>query len=478
MRYDTVLRMADVRAAIRASLGQLLLFLVSLLLVSVLLILWVARHHAKPIEAISGLLAPGDDARKDELTRISTGIRHLTRANSELSSRLDESLPMQRHDFVLRFFKGRFASPADTAAAAERIGLDIRKQYYAAILCSPSADQDRPFEMSREPFSSLADVTAAGVELVAMKAILYLAFANDPDMLGTLAEMIRRESGNDETACVTAISAVHSRMEEAPAAYLEAAAAYDNRFVMGHSQVLAYTDISSSLEGILPRAQKITNSISQALALNNRDLLDSRISELLRFLKNTNMSPFAFRMIYNNVIDTLTRDQAAKLAGHDARDFYDIFSLTSCQSIDDLDELLRRLCDHLLSGEAPAEDPAAEPAGDEIDQAIRYIDTHFTDPEISMTAIAESIDLSTTRLSLSFKERMGMTPSDYLTLLRCERARDLLENTDQTIREISTLVGYYDAGSFIRRFKQVTGETPLQYRRTRRPGKESTNEEE
>ena len=190
------------------------------------------------------------------------------------------------------------------------------------------------------------------------------------------------------------------------------------------------------------------------------------------------MSPFAFRMIYNNVIDTLTRDQAAKLAGHDARDFYDIFSLTSCQSIDDLDELLRRLCDHLLSGETPAEDPAAEPAGDEIDQAIRYIDTHFTDPEISMTAIAESIDLSTTRLSLSFKERMGMTPSDYLTLLRCERARDLLENTDQTIREISTLVGYYDAGSFIRRFKQVTGETPLQYRRTRRPGKEATNEEE
>ena len=478
MRYDTVLRMADVNAAIRSSIGHLLIFLLILLVVSMLLILWVARRHAKPIEAISGLLAPGDDARKDELTRISTGIRHLTRTNSELSSRLDEALPMQRHDFVLRFFKGRFGSAEDTVAAADKVGLDIRKQHYAAILCSPSADQDRPFEMTREPFSSLADVTAAGVELVAMKAILYLAFADDPDELHTLADMIRRESGNDETACVTAVSAVHSRMEEAPAAYLEAAAAYDNRFVMGHSQVLAYTDISSSLEGILPRAQKITNSISQALALNNRELLDSRISELLHFLKNTNMSPFAFRMIYNNVIDTLTRDQAAKLAGHDARDFYDIFSLTSCQSIDDLDELLRRLCDRLLSGDAATGDNVPAPAGDEIDQAIRYIDSHYTDPEISMTAIAESIDLSTTRLSLSFKERMGMTPSDYLTLLRCERARDLLENTDQTIREISTLVGYYDAGSFIRRFKQVTGETPLQYRRTRRPGKETTHEEE
>ena len=477
MRYETVLRMADVSTAIRSSLSRLLLFLFALLVVSILLILWVARRHAKPIEAISGLLAPGDDKRNDELTRISTGIRHLTRTNSELTSRLDEALPMQRHDFVLRFFKGRFAAAADTIAAADKVGLDIRKPYYAAILCSPSADQDRPFEMTREPFSSLADVTAAGVELVAMKASLYLAFADDPEKLLSLAEMIRRESGSADTACVTAVSAAHTRLEEASAAYLEAAAAYDNRFVKGHSQVLAYTDISSSLEGILPRAQKITNSISQALALSNRELLDSRISELLHFLKNTNMSPFAFRMIYNNVIDTLTRDQAAKLAGHDARDFYDIFSLTSCQSIDDLDELLRRLCDHLLSGEDAIEEKE-QPAGDEIDQAIRYIDSHFTDPEISMTAIAESIDLSTTRLSLSFKERMGMTPSDYLTLLRCERARDLLENTDQTIREISTLVGYYDAGSFIRRFKQVTGETPLQYRRTRRPGKENTHEEE
>ena len=48
-----------------------------------------------------------------------------------------------------------------------------------------------------------------------------------------------------------------------------------------------------------------------------------------------------------------------------------------------------------------------------------------------------------------------------------ERAKALLRETDLTIREIGMRVGYYDAGSFIRRFKQVTGETPLQYRRGR-----------
>ena len=280
--------------------------------------------------------------------------------------------------------------------------------------------------------------------------------------------MARREGEAGGGRCVTAISAIHEDIEEAPSAYLEAAAAYDNRFVMGSQQVLSYCGISSDMTDILPQAQKLTTSISQALALGSRELLDSRIGELLQFLKNTSMSPFAFRMIYNDVIDTLTRSRAAALSsGRDAREFYNIFSLSSCQSIDDLDELLRRLCDSLLV-DAAREQTAAESAPeDEMDQVVRYMEEHFNDPEISMAAIAESFGISTTRLSLSFKEKTGMTPLEYLTLLRSQRAKELLEDTDLTIRDISVQVGYYDSGSFIRRFKQVTGETPLQYRRSR-----------
>ena len=95
------------------------------------------------------------------------------------------------------------------------------------------------------------------------------------------------------------------------------------------------------------------------------------------------------------------------------------------------------------------------------------MEEHFSDPEISMTALADSFDITTTRFSLTFKEKLGMSPLEYLTLLRVEHAKELLASTDLTIREISARTGYYDAGSFIRRFKQVTGETPLQYRRGR-----------
>ena len=479
LRYTTILRMDAVNAAVWRNMRDLLLILLALLGLSTLLIFWMSRRHAKPIEQISSLLAPEGTEKKDELTNISNGIRQLTRQNSELTNRLEESIPMQRHDFVFRFIKRRFADDAEAVRTAGSLGLVIEKKHYAVILCSASEEWDRPFETAQEPFASLPDVTVAGAELVAMKAYVYLVFADDPASIQELAERIRRQDSRGENAGVTALSAMHSVFEEAPTAYLEAAAAYENRFVMGRERVLTYGELSASLEDVLPRAQKITTSISQALTLSNRERLETGIDELLRFLKTTNMSPFAFRMIYNDVIDTLTRGQAARLTdGREARELYDIFSLSSCQSIDDLDELLRKLCDRLMQEEDAKGTEKAAPEDDAISQAVQYIDAHYTDPELSMAAIAESIDLSTARLSLSFKERMGMTPSDYLAMQRSEKARELLRETDLTIREIGNRVGYYDAGSFIRRFKQVVGETPLQYRRSAGGGNKGTNEKQ
>ena len=60
---------------------------------------------------------------------------------------------------------------------------------------------------------------------------------------------------------------------------------------------------------------------------------------------------------------------------------------------------------------------------------------------------------------------MQMTILDYITLLRIEKAKKLIENSGESIQYISEQVGYINVSSFIRRFKQVTGKTPGEFRK-------------
>ena len=103
--------------------------------------------------------------------------------------------------------------------------------------------------------------------------------------------------------------------------------------------------------------------------------------------------------------------------------------------------------------------------GAHVDPRVSYLQRHFTDPGLSLNTIAESFDVSPAHLSRSFKSRVGIGISDYISYLRIKKAKDLLSATDESLESISEKVGYHNLTSFIRRFKQKEGVTPGQYRR-------------
>lgn len=468
MRYVTVLRAADLHSSIWNHMLPLFILLAAMTALGIPVALLLARRNMRPIREISSML-PEKSLGGDELATIQTGIRELSARNTDLTYQLERSLPMQRHEFTLRFMKGRYLTREEAVAAAAGLGMAIDKPYYAVVLSGAQDHDDQPLDLRVSPFKDVAGVLACGVELVALKAQMYLVFSDTREAILRLAELIRLEGMERCGHAIVALSSVQTDFSCAPAAYLEAASAFDNRFVMDQGGILDYASISTSIDDILPQARKVTDGINQALLLRNRGLLSGKIDELLHFLKHTNMSPFAFRLIYNDVIATLLREHTEALgSARSVQELYDIFSLSSCQSVDDLDALLRRLCDsiimaedHAEPGKAQAEEPSV------ISQVVSYMRDHFADPELSISAIAEAFEMPTARLSLAFKDVMRMSPLEYLTLLRVEHSKKLLSGSDLSIKEIAAAVGYYDASGFIRRFKQMTGVTPLQYRRSK-----------
>lgn len=96
--------------------------------------------------------------------------------------------------------------------------------------------------------------------------------------------------------------------------------------------------------------------------------------------------------------------------------------------------------------------------------------------ELCLAEFAQSVNLSVWRLCHIFKSDVGMPPMRYLRLLRMERAKDLLESSFLSVKEIAYRVGLNDESHFVRDFKSTYGSSPALYRsHFRRNGEQSHN---
>ena len=100
-------------------------------------------------------------------------------------------------------------------------------------------------------------------------------------------------------------------------------------------------------------------------------------------------------------------------------------------------------------------------APEEIQQ---YLQAHYTDPDLSAADVAEFAGINKAHLSMIFKKQFGMTYIEYLSVLRLEKARELLAETDEPIVKIAQEVGYYDHSSFRRKFRARYGMGVAEYR--------------
>ncbi len=97
-------------------------------------------------------------------------------------------------------------------------------------------------------------------------------------------------------------------------------------------------------------------------------------------------------------------------------------------------------------------------------EAKNYIRRHFEDEDISLNAVAASVNLSPNHFSSIFSQEAGQTFIEYLTSVRMERAKELLRTTAMKSSEIAYAVGYKDAHYFSSLFKKTQECTPGEFR--------------
>ena len=99
-----------------------------------------------------------------------------------------------------------------------------------------------------------------------------------------------------------------------------------------------------------------------------------------------------------------------------------------------------------------------------VNAVLSYITENYREP-LSAEALAEQLGMSLSKFSRFFRKTTGNSFTDFVSRIRINKACQLLMNTDQYVTNVCYDVGFHNVANFNRRFLQVKGVTPKEFRR-------------
>ena len=100
-----------------------------------------------------------------------------------------------------------------------------------------------------------------------------------------------------------------------------------------------------------------------------------------------------------------------------------------------------------------------------IQRVIRYIRDNLNG-SISIRQFCEQTNMNPTYIGRLFREELGMYFSEYVSNLRINKAKLLLESTTYSVSDIARQVGIYDVSYFVQCFKKKERVSPMKYRQS------------
>lgn len=101
---------------------------------------------------------------------------------------------------------------------------------------------------------------------------------------------------------------------------------------------------------------------------------------------------------------------------------------------------------------------------DVIEQAIRYFEENFTNPELRLEDVANQVNRSAAYFSSLLTKKQGSSFRQLLTKTRINEAQRLLIDTKLSIQDVADKTGFINANYFSKIFKEKTGTTPRSFR--------------
>lgn len=103
-----------------------------------------------------------------------------------------------------------------------------------------------------------------------------------------------------------------------------------------------------------------------------------------------------------------------------------------------------------------------------ISAAMKYLDTNLSKP-LTLEELSEKAGLNKTYFITLFKKLNGVTPWEYITAKRVERAKELFLRGEKSVTDVARVCGFGSPSNLSRGFRKVTGFTPSEWKKRQEP---------
>ncbi len=453
------------------------IFLIAVLFIGgILLSLVLSRSNYKPIQKLvqkivdQDTMADQEQEGINEFEIITNKWTDVQNKNEELSALLNRQRPMVVASCLRRILKGKFKTSEEMEATLKSANINLSYRYNFVILLpipvEDSFEEDKNLRIMTvlagfmQPF-----IHVNGLDMLKDNGIAVIvncgertAGEKNVDIRLSVADHLCRElETRYEISIPFYIGRIYEDVMDINRSFLESAAIASDYHMLGNQKVILFEEIGYEEQNIqypiLEQALFI-QCLKQANEEAALKALDNMIGEI-EPLKSFVITQCLCFDIINITIKTLDQLKGFELKNVDLK------KLITFKSLPEFREKMAGLTIEMCRQFAEFKDSRNNERKSEI---LDYVNCHYGDSSMGLESVADEFGVSSNYLSRFFKQETGCSFIQYVTMIRMDRARELLVNSNKQIKEIVAEIGYIDVANFVRKFKGYEGVTPGQYR--------------
>ncbi|MEK3888296.1 helix-turn-helix domain-containing protein [Bacillus sp. FSL K6-3431] len=392
-------------------------------------------------------------------------LSNMSKKSKDIENKWKDNQYAIRKYLLIELLHGQITDMKEFYDRGEEVGLNFRKKRMFVLRCEIKDEDIDNKAIISERINNEIYTRYEGYEVkwANQNVITYICTLGKEDQqlkefILFLHKILKEQCQGSITI---GVGCIYEDMNKIGKSYMEASTALDYKLIKGQNQVIFFDEINSEnqLDYWYPKQEIETLQ----LLVNERDT--AKIIEMIKNIHRDvekNKPPLHMvRCICYDIINCIIKNSYNKENSYlEDITYLDIEKLSNFETLQDFEQLANEICMRL---QEVVQEQNVE--SDLRERAIAFIRENYRDNQFSVQKMADSLSVAQTYLKRYFKQQTGQTITDYLSFYRIEHAKQLLKNSNISLKELVKEIGYHDVSSFIRKFKNEMKITPGEYRK-------------